>query len=139
MGAKPTGLSKASDSGLMLLAWGMRNAKASSHRLLSESPRAAKPPGSLAKPASRFCTQASPVPYIAHRKSPAPLPARSGGNTLAAPIKKTCPFEFTRHSRPKAGTETRPAFLPSEVSQGEFQKGKDRFSGARGYAPEQAS
>ncbi|MEW6206150.1 MAG: hypothetical protein AB1516_12590, partial [Pseudomonadota bacterium] len=46
-------------------------------------------------------------------------------------FKKTCPFEFTRHGRPKAGTETRPALLPSEVSQGESQKGKYRFSGER--------
>jgi len=27
-------------------------------------------------------------------------PVRSGCNALAAPIKKTCPFEFTRHGRP---------------------------------------
>jgi len=46
-------------------------------------------------------------------------------------FKKTCPFEFTRHGRPWAGTETRPALLPSEVSQGEYQKGKYRFSGER--------
>jgi hypothetical protein len=46
-------------------------------------------------------------------------------------FKKTCPFEFTRHGRPWAGAETRPALLPSEVSQGEYQKGKYRFSGER--------
>ncbi|MFP5483863.1 MAG: hypothetical protein ACLGGW_11365, partial [Gammaproteobacteria bacterium] len=46
-------------------------------------------------------------------------------------FKKTCPFEFTRHGRPWAGTETRPCVLPSEVSQGEYQKGKYRFSGER--------
>ena len=46
-------------------------------------------------------------------------------------FKKTCPFEFTRHGRPWAGTETRLALLPSEVSQGEYQKGKIRFSGER--------
>ncbi len=114
LGAVPTtGLSNASDSGLMLLAWGMRNAKASSHRLLAESPRAAKPPGSLGE-------------------SPASLSALSGGNALAAPIKKTCPFEFSRHGRPKADTETRPAFLPSEVSQGESQKGKTGFLAREG-------
>jgi len=42
-------------------------------------------------------------------------------------FKKTCPFEFTRHGRPKAGTETRPAFLPSEVSQCDFKKGSTGF------------
>ncbi|EDM82121.1 hypothetical protein [Limnobacter sp. MED105] len=72
------------------------------------------------------------------RRSPTQVSARSGCDALAAPIKKTCPFEFTRHGRPKADTETRPALLPSEVSQGEFQKGRIRFSGARGDAPEQA-
>ncbi|EDM84510.1 hypothetical protein LMED105_03145 [Limnobacter sp. MED105] len=46
-------------------------------------------------------------------------------------FKKTCPFEFTRHGRPWAGTETRPALLPSEVSQVDIQKGKIRFSGER--------
>ena len=74
---------------------------------------------------------ATPKPHLMHdaRMSPVQLPARSGRNALAAPIKKTCPFEFTRHGRPTAGTETRPALLPSEVSQGESQKGKYRFSG----------
>jgi len=42
-------------------------------------------------------------------------------------FKKTCPFEFTRHVRPMAGTETRPFFLPSEVSQCEFKKGSTGF------------
>jgi hypothetical protein len=42
-------------------------------------------------------------------------------------FKKTCPFEFTRHGRPKAGTETRLAFLPSEVSQCDFKKGSTGF------------
>jgi hypothetical protein len=58
--------------------------------------------------------------------------ACSGRNALAAPIKKTCPFEFTRHGRPKADTETRPAFLPSEVSQGEYQKGITGFLAEEG-------
>jgi hypothetical protein len=47
-------------------------------------------------------------------------------------FKKTCPFEFIRHGRPMAGTETRPAFLPSEVSQGEFQKGNTGFLAREG-------
>ena len=47
-------------SGLMLLVWGVRNALASSHRFLPEPPRAANPPGSLAKPARRHSTQALP-------------------------------------------------------------------------------
>ena len=48
-----------------------------------------------------------------NRQSSARCFACEGSNILAAPIKKTCPFEFTRHGRPKAGTE-------------------------RGYAPERA-
>jgi hypothetical protein len=42
-------------------------------------------------------------------------------------IKKTCPFEFTRHGRLKAGTEARPSFLPRSVSQCELQKGSTGF------------
>jgi hypothetical protein len=44
-------------------------------------------------------------------------------------LKKTCPFEFTRHGRLQAGTEARPSFLPRSVSQCEYQKGVNRFSG----------
>ncbi|MBU1267670.1 MAG: hypothetical protein KKB60_06680, partial [Gammaproteobacteria bacterium] len=40
---------------------------------------------------------AAPKPRVA----PTPLPARSGGNALAAPIKKTCPFSaFARFAPP---------------------------------------
>ena len=42
-------------------------------------------------PPPRPHTHASPT-RTAHRESPTPLPARSGGNALAAPIKKTCPW-----------------------------------------------
>ena len=87
--------------------------------------------------AGKSCKSGNAMQHT-NRQSSARCFACEGSNILAAPIKKTCPFEFPRHGRPKAGTETRPAFLPSEVSQGESQKGKYRFSGARGYAPERA-
>ncbi|MFN7505665.1 MAG: hypothetical protein ACK5Q1_08890, partial [Limnobacter sp.] len=44
-------------------------------------------------------------------------------------FKKTCPFEFTRHVQPKADAKAWPSFLPSLVSQCEYQKGRNRFSG----------
>jgi len=80
--------------------------------------------------AGKSCKSGNAMQHT-NRQSSARCFACEGSNILAAPIKKTCPFEFTRHGRPKAGTETRPAFLPSEVSQGESQKGKTRFSGER--------
>jgi hypothetical protein len=118
LGAVPIGLSNASDSGLMLLAWGMRNANASSHRFLSEPPRAAKPPGSLAKPASRYRTQASPA-RTAHRKPgkrgmrlSTPnnrLSARLDGKRLDALIFELCKVNtFTSPSRHRIKRTKRP-------------------------------
>jgi hypothetical protein len=71
------------------------------------------------------------VTFGLNLKGPAEFNAQSAAVFRSLAFKKTCPFEFTRHGRPKAGTETRPCLLPSEVSQGESQKGKSRFSGER--------
>ena len=112
LGAVPIGLSNASDSGLMLLAWGMRNANASSHRFLSEPPRAAK------QPASRYRTQASPA-RTAHRKPgkrgmrlSTPnnrLSARLDGKRLDALIFELCEVNtFTSPSRHRIKRTKRP-------------------------------
>jgi hypothetical protein len=58
--------------------------------------------------------------------------ACSGRNAFAAPIKKTCLFEFTRHVRLHADTEPRSSVLPGSVSQGEYQKGITGFLAEEG-------
>ena len=42
-------------------------------------------------------------------------------------FKKTAPCEFVRCVRLQAGTETRPWFLPSSVSENQFNKGSSGF------------
>ena len=53
--------------------------------------------------------------------------ANSAVGLLGPHLKKTAPFDFLRSVRLQADTETRLAFLPSEVSKNKFKKGSSGF------------
>ena len=98
----------------------MRDAKASSHRLLKQSPLAANRVGRLDLESAERCDKAAnpeslgdPRKTVVIQSLPKPSPEICADSiALASPFKKACPFEFTRHVRLQADTEFRPCLLP---------------------------